>query len=151
MPNDHHIQMMKLALDQAKIAYEANEVPVGAIITNKEKVVGVGSNKVIRDLSVCSHAEINAIRDASKKIGNYRLYNSILYSTLEPCHMCAKAIVDARIKKVYFATPEPKTGAIISVDSFFNKAHLNFFVQHEFGLLQKDSEELLKKFFKERR
>ena len=102
MPNDHHIQMMKLALDQAKIAYEANEVPVGAIITNKEKVVGVGSNKVIRDLSVCSHAEINAIRDASKKIGNYRLYNSILYSTLEPCHMCAKAIVDARIKKVYF-------------------------------------------------
>ena len=65
--------------------------------------------------------------------------------------MCAKAIVEARIKKVYFATPEPKTGAIISVDSFFNKAHLNFFVQYEFGLLQKDSEVLLKKFFKERR
>jgi len=151
MPNDHHIQMMKLALDQAKIAYEANEVPVGAIITNKEKVVGVGSNNVIRDSWVCSHAEINAILDASKKIGNYRLNDSILYSTLEPCHMCAKAIVDARIKKVYFATPEPKTGAIISVDNFFTKAHLNFFVQYEFGLLQKDSEELLKKFFKDRR
>lgn len=151
MLNDHHTQMMKLALDQAKIAYKANEVPVGAIITHKNQVVGMGSNKVIKDSWVCSHAEINAIRDASKKIGNYRLSHSILYSTLEPCHMCAKAIVDARIEKVYFATPEPKTGAIISVDNFFNKPHLNFFVQHEFGLLQKDSEELLKKFFKERR
>lgn len=151
MLNDHHTQMMKLALDQAKIAYKANEVPVGAIITHKNQVVGMGSNKVIKDSWVCSHAEINAIRDASKKIGNYRLSHSILYSTLEPCHMCAKAIVDARIEKVYFATPEPKTGAIISVDNFFNKPHLNFFVQHEFGLLQKDSEELLKKFFKKRR
>ena len=151
MLNDHHTQMMKLALDQAKIAYQSNEVPVGAIITNNKKLIGVGSNAVIRDSWVCSHAEINAIRDASKKIGNYRLSHSILYSTLEPCHMCAKAIVDARIEKVYFATPEPKTGAIISVDNFFNKPHLNFFVQHEFGLLQKDSEELLKNFFKERR
>jgi len=151
MPNDHHTQMMKLALDQAKIAYKSNEVPVGVIITNKKKLIGVGSNTVIRDSWVCSHAEMNAIRDASKKIGNYRLNDSILYSTLEPCHMCAKAIVDARIKMVFFATPEPKTGAIISIDNFFTKPHLNFLVQYEYGLLQKESEVLLKKFFKERR
>jgi len=143
--------MMKLALEQAKVAYTSNEVPVGAIITNNKKVIGVGSNRVIGDSSVCSHAEINAIRDASKKLGNYRLNGSILYSTLEPCHMCAKAIVDARIKMVFFGAEEPKTGAIVSVDNFFEKPHLNFVVKYEVGLLQKESEELLKNFFKARR
>ena len=151
MPNDHHIQMMKLALDQAKIAYKANEVPVGAIITNKNKVVGVGSNKVIRDSSVCSHAEINAIRDASKKIGNYRLYDSILYSTLEPCHMCAKAIVDARLYSLYFSANEPKTGAIESIDQFLVRDHLNHKVLFSGGYLQEQSSTLLRKFFQSKR
>ena len=142
---------MQLAINEAKKARASNEVPVGAIIIKENKVIGAGFNSVIRDHSVTAHAEINAINAASIITKNYRLANCDLYVTLEPCHMCAKAIVDARIDNVYFAAFEPKTGSIVSVDNFFDKKFLNHKVNYVAGLMQDESSALLKDFFRSRR
>jgi tRNA(adenine34) deaminase len=142
---------MQLAINEAKKAWVSNEVPVGAIVIKENKVIGAGFNSVIRDHSVTAHAEINAINSACQMINNYRLVNCDLYVTLEPCHMCAKAIVDARINNVYFATLEPKTGSIVSVDNFFDKKFLNHRVNYVSGLMQDESSRLLKDFFHSRR
>jgi tRNA(adenine34) deaminase len=142
---------MLLAINAAKKAQLLNEVPVGAIVTQENKVIGVGFNTVIKDNSVTGHAEINAINAACKKINNYRLVNCDLYVTLEPCHMCAKVIVDARIKNVYFSAFEPKTGSIVSVDNFFDKKFLNHKVNYISGIMRKEASELLQDFFRQRR
>jgi len=142
---------MQLAINQAKQAIASNEVPVGAVVVKENKVIGAGFNSVIRDHSVTAHAEINAINAASIITNNYRLVNCDLYVTLEPCHMCAKAIVDARIDCVYFAAFEPKTGSIVSVDNFFDKKFLNHRVNYASGLMQDESSSLLKDFFRARR
>ena len=142
---------MSLAVIEAKKALILNEVPVGAIVVKDNKVIGAGFNSVIRDHSVAAHAEINAINAASSITNNYRLANCDLYVTLEPCHMCAKAIVDARIDNVYFAAFEPKTGSIVSVDNFFDKKFLNHKVNYASGLMQDESSSLLKDFFRARR
>ena len=142
---------MQLAVMEAMQALVLNEVPVGAIVVKDNKVIGAGFNSVIRDHSVTAHAEINAINAASIITKNYRLANCDLYVTLEPCHMCAKAIVDARIDNVYFAAFEPKTGSIVSVDNFFDKKFLNHRVNYASGLMQDESSSLLKDFFRARR
>lgn len=142
---------MKLALMQAKKAYEKNEVPVGAIIVKDGKVIGKGFNQVITNNSVSSHAEIIAINDASKTINNYRLISCDIYVTLEPCHMCAKAIVDARFENLFFGASEPKTGAIQSIDQFLERNDLNHKVNFSGGYMQKESSELLKRFFLSKR
>ena len=142
---------MLVAIEEALKAKSLNEVPVGAIVIKENKVIGAGFNSVIRDHSVTAHAEINAINSACKMINNYRLVNCDLYVTLEPCHMCAKAIVDARIDNVYFAAFEPKTGSIVSVDNFFDKKFLNHRVNYASGLMQDESSKLLKDFFRARR
>ena len=146
-----HEDFMCLALDEAIKARNLNEVPVGAIIIQDNKVIGSGYNTMIRDNSVTGHAELNAINEASRTLNNYRLLNCDIYITLEPCHMCAKAIVDARINNVYFSTLEPKTGSIMSVDNFFDKNFLNHKVKYFFGLRQEESSKLLTDFFLERR
>ena len=138
---------MSHAINLAKIAFKKDEVPVGAIIVKDGEVIGRGFNQVISKNSVSSHAEINAINDASNTLGNYRLNNCDMYVTLEPCHMCAKAIVDARISHVYFAAREPKTGALESIDKFFDKNYLNHQVNFTGGHLEEESSKLLKKFF----
>ena len=97
-------KFMASAMELAKIAYKENEVPVGAIVVKSGMVIGRGFNQVITTNSVSSHAEIIAINNASQTINNYRLKECDIYVTLEPCHMCAKAIVDARIQNLYFAT-----------------------------------------------
>jgi tRNA(adenine34) deaminase len=142
---------MRLALDEAKKSYSSNEVPIGAVIVLNEKVIGRGHNEVIKQNDVSSHAEINAIRDASNTIDNYRLNNSTIFITLEPCHMCAKAIVDARIDRVVFAASEPKTGSLISIDNLYDRLDFNHKLNFEYGLLEEESANLLKNFFKERR
>ena len=144
-------EFMYLAIDEAKRAREMCEVPVGAVVVKDNMVIGTGFNTVIHDQSVSSHAEINALNAASQTLNNYRLINCDLYVTLEPCHMCAKAIVDARIRHLYFATLEPKNGSIVSQDSFFDKDHLNHNVNFSFGILEKEASMLLKSFFKIRR
>ena len=142
---------MSIAIDLAKESFDSEEVPVGAVVVKGEKILGKGRNTVISDNDVSAHAEINAIRNASATIGNYRLNDCVMYVTLEPCHMCAKAIVDARICSVIFGCPEPKTGSIISIDNFFDKKELNHNPQYQNGLFREESSKLLKDFFSLRR
>ena len=142
---------MERAIELAKESFDDGEVPVGAVIVQNKTIIGEGKNKVIFENDVTSHAEINAIRAASKKIKNYRLNDCSMYVTLEPCHMCAKAAVDARISSVIFAASEPKTGSIISIDNFFDKKELNHNPAYQHGLLKDESSKLLKDFFRLRR
>ena len=142
---------MSLAMSMAEIAYVNDEVPVGAIIVKDGKVIGKGCNKVISKNSISAHAEIIAINNASKTINNYRLKNCQIYVTLEPCHMCAKAIMDARLDYLYFGAKEPKTGAIESIDQFLSRDDLNHRVHFSGGHMQKESSEILKKFFQSKR
>ena len=142
---------MRLAIHEAENAFANNEVPVGAIIVQEDKIIGKGRNRVIANQNVTSHAEIEAIIDASKKVQNYRLNKSIIYVSLEPCHMCVKAIIDARIDEIVFAAPEPKTGSIISIDNLLERISFNHKVSYRHGLMKKESSKLLKDFFKNRR
>ena len=142
---------MEIALDEAQLSFNDNEVPVGAIIVKDNEVIGSGHNQVINTNNVTSHAEINAIIDASKNTNNFRLNNAKMYVTLEPCHMCAKAIIDARIDEVIFAASEPKTGSIISIDKIYKRIKFNHKTSYKYGLLMNESSNLLKKFFKTKR
>ena len=142
---------MERAFELAMESLDDEEVPVGAVIVKDNKIIGEGKNKVISENDVTSHAEINAIRDASKNINNYRLNGSSMYVTLEPCHMCAKAIIDARLENLIFSTKEPKTGSIVSIDCFFDNQFLNHKVDYRFGLLEEESSSLLKDFFLSKR
>ena len=142
---------MNEAIKMAELAFHNDEVPVGAIIVYQGQIIGRGFNQVLAKNSVSSHAEINAINQASQFIQNYRLNGCDIYVTLEPCHMCAKAIVDARISSLYFGTNEPKTGAIESIDNFLEREDLNHKVIFSGGHLQEQSSHLLKKFFKNKR
>ena len=135
----------------AKLAFENDEVPVGAVIVNNGEIIGRGFNQVIEKHSISSHAEINAINQASQFKKNYRLKNCDIYVTLEPCHMCAKAIVDARLSHLYFGAKEPKTGAIESIDKFLDREDINHHVVFSGGHMKDESSELLKKFFKSKR
>lgn len=144
-------KFMIMALELAKQAADIQEVPVGAVLVDNDVVIGHGYNQVVAKNSVTAHAEIIAINHASKDINNYRLLNTSLYCTLEPCHMCAKAIVDARIGHLYFGAYEPKTGAIKSIDRFLSKDHLNHKVLFSGGHMQEESADLLKKFFQSKR
>lgn len=147
--SDH--RYMTRAIELAKKSYKKKEVPVGCVIVLDEEIVGEGFNRVIAEKDISSHAEINAIKQASKKTNNYRLNNSVMYSTLEPCHMCAKAIIDARIDEIIFAAPEPKTGSIISIDNIYERIKFNHKISYKHGLLMDESSKLLKDFFKTRR
>ena len=151
MFSDQDRSFMEMALDEAQLSFDDNEVPVGAIIVKDNEVIGSGHNQVIHTNNVTSHAEINAIIDASKNTNNYRLNNAKMYVTLEPCHMCAKAIIDARIDEVIFAAPEPKTGSIISIDNIYERIKFNHKTSYKYGLLMNESSNLLKKFFKTKR
>ena len=142
---------MSLAILEAEKAFDSNEVPVGAIIVQEDKIIGTGRNRVIANQNVTSHAEIEAIIDASKKVQNYRLNNSTIYVSLEPCHMCVKAIIDARIDEIVFAAPEPKTGSIISIDNLLDRISFNHKVSYRHGLMREESSKLLKDFFINRR
>ena len=130
---------MRSALIKAKESFNHGEVPVGAVVVKDGEIIGEGRNNVISDQDVTSHAEINAIRAASNTIKNYRLNKCSIFITLEPCHMCAKAIIDARLKNLIFSTKEPKTGSIVSIDCFFDNQFLNHKVDYRFGLLEEES------------
>jgi len=142
---------MSLALNEAKKAYALDEVPVGSIIVKDGEVISSSFNQVIAQNSVAAHAEINVIVAASKKLNNYRLIGCDIYVTLEPCHMCAKAIIDARLSNLFFGAMEPKTGSIVSIDRFLDASHLNHKVNYSFGYLEADAASLLRSFFKDKR
>lgn len=147
LEDQFHSVFFQAAFEEAYKALDDGEVPVGAIVTRDQKIIGRGHNQVINKNSVCAHAEIQAIKNASSTINNYRLIDCNIYVTLEPCHMCAKAIVDARIKNLFFSCLEPKTGSIISIDNFLDKPFLNHKVKFEYGYNDDLSSSLLKNFF----
>ena len=144
-------EFMSKALEQAKKAYEAGEVPVGAVIVKDGKVLASAFNKRESSFDATAHAEILAIRKACKKLGDWRLEGAEMFVTLEPCPMCAGAIVNARIKKVYFGAYERKSGAVLSNHQLLFHGGLNHKVEAEGGVLEKECSALLKKFFESKR
>lgn len=142
---------MQRALELARVAGKQNEVPVGAVLIRDDKVLGEGSNMPISQHDTTAHAEIQAIRQACSKVDNHRLPESTFYLTLEPCPMCAGAIIHARVQRVVIAAAEPRAGAAGSVLNILNNERLNHRCEVEFGLLQADSTRLLKDFFAVRR
>ena len=142
---------MIAALEQAQKAALFNEVPIGCIIALNDEIISVGRNKCISKNSPVRHAEIEAIETACKILKNYRLLGTSIYVTLEPCHMCCMAIVNARIKNLYFGAKEPKTGAVVSVDNFLDKDFLNHKVSYSGGYMEHESSKLLRNFFATKR
>jgi len=145
------IDFMQLALTEARMAAEAGEVPIGAVIVHEGEIVARGQNRVLRSLDPTAHAEIVALRVAAAYVGNYRLLGCTLYVTLEPCAMCAGAMIHARIARLVFAAADPKAGAAGSVLSVLNHPQLNHQMLVEQGILAGESAELLRNFFRERR
>ncbi len=147
-----HDDFMRLALDQAKDAARANEVPVGAaLVSEAGRVLARSQNEVIRRTDPCAHAEILAIREAARKIGNFRLLNTALYVTIEPCLMCMGAILHARIAHLIFGAPDPKWGAAGSLYDFSKDTRLNHRVTVTGGILERAAKDLIQAFFKTKR
>ncbi|HEY6414065.1 MAG TPA: tRNA adenosine(34) deaminase TadA [Edaphobacter sp.] len=144
-------QMMRLAIAEALAAQTAGEVPVGAIAVHNNEVIGRGQNRVLRDSDPTAHAETVALRQAGLSLSNYRLTNCTLYVTLEPCAMCAGAILHARIARLVYAADDPKAGACGSVLSVMNHPQLNHKVEVVPGLLAEECGPMLSNFFLARR
>lgn len=142
---------MLQALQLAAQAAKEGEVPVGAVVVKDNKIIGRGYNKPIGNHDPSAHAEIQAIRDAASNLENYRLPDTTLYVTVEPCAMCAGAMVHARIKTVVFGTLEPKAGVVVSQEDFFDSDFLNHQVQWRSGVLADEASELMTTFFRGRR
>ncbi|HEV2326540.1 MAG TPA: tRNA adenosine(34) deaminase TadA [Terracidiphilus sp.] len=142
---------MQAALAEARQAAQAGEVPIGAVVVHEDAVISRGQNRVLRDNDPTAHAEIVAMRAAAAALKNYRLNGCTLYVTLEPCAMCAGAMIHARIDRLVFATPDPKAGACGSVLSVINHPKLNHKMWVEQGTAAEEAAELLRGFFRERR
>ena len=141
-------KFMKEALKEAKKAYDKLEVPVGAVIVKDGKIIARAHNLKETKLDTTKHAEILAIQKASKKLKSWRLLDCEMYVTLEPCSMCAGAIINSRIKKIYIGTLDEKTGVAGSVLNLFEDYTFNHKVEVEKGIMKEECENLLKSFFK---
>ena len=139
---------MKAAIKQAKKAENIDEVPIGCAIVYHGKIIARGYNRRNIDKNTLSHAELNAIKKASKRLGDWRLDDCEMYVTLEPCQMCAGAIVQSRIKKVYIGSMNPKAGSAGSVINLLQVKEFNHQVEIESGILQEECSEMLSDFFK---
>lgn len=144
-------KFMRRALSLANKAAEHGEVPVGAVLVSEGEVVGEGWNQPIGASDPSAHAEIVALRQAAALLGNYRLPGTTLYVTLEPCVMCAGAIIHARVKRLVYAAPDPKTGAAGSVFDIFSSGKVNHIVAVDGGTMEQECGELLRQFFSSRR
>lgn len=148
---DFDRSMMRLALELGRKAGRAREVPVGAVIVVDGEVVGEGWNHPVGSHDPTAHAEIQALREAGKRLGNYRLVDATLYVTLEPCAMCAGAMVHARIARLVFGAADPKTGAAGGVFDIVRSPALNHRIEVEGGVLEGECGDLLREFFRARR
>jgi len=155
MPSPHDESAMRLALDQAHNAWLVGEVPVGAVVVREtpagRQIVATGYNRPVTDHDPTAHAEIVALRHAAHLLGNYRLPECEVFVTLEPCAMCAMALLHARVKRVVFGARDPKAGAAGSVIDVFGTAALNHHTAVEGGLLADAAGDVLRAFFVERR
>src|SRR6266480_5369014 len=142
---------MEEALRAAQRAFEAGEVPVGAVVVCDGKIIGRGWNRNITDRDPTAHAEIIALREAGTAIGNHRLGDCELFATIEPCAMCAGAIVHARLKRLVYGADDPKAGAVHSVLQVLNHPQLNYQMEVSRGVLARRCADLLQSFFRQRR
>ena len=144
-------QYMREALKEAKKAKKLNEVPIGCVIVKGDKIIGRGYNRRMKDKNTLSHAELNAIKKASKKLKDWRLDDCEMYVTTEPCQMCSGAIVQSRIKKVYIGCMNPKAGCAGSIMNLLQVDKFNHQVEIESGVLEEECSGILKDYFKELR
>jgi tRNA(adenine34) deaminase len=145
------LRFMQLALDQAQQAWALGEVPVGAVVVRDGEVIATGFNQPIGRHDPTAHAEIVALRAAADKLGNYRLPGCELYVTLEPCVMCSGAMMHARLARIVFGAPDPKTGACGSVVNLFEQDQLNHHAEVVGGVMAEEAAAMLRAFFAERR
>ena len=143
--------MMRLAITQAKMAEQAGEVPVGAVLAREDEVLGVGYNQPIGANDPTAHAEIVALRDAARSEGNYRLPGTTLYVTLEPCAMCAGALMHARVARLVIGTREPRAGVVRSQLGLLDESFFNHRIDIVEGVMREECSDLLKRFFAHRR
>ena len=148
-PRDEYF--MRLALREAEAALDHDDVPIGAVVVTDGEVVGAAGNERELRVDPTAHAEVLALREASRNLGGWRIPDSVLYVTLEPCAMCAGAIVLARVPRVIFGAPDPKAGAAGSVLDVLGEPRLNHRPQVDSGLLAEESSALLASFFASRR
>lgn len=146
-----HETWMQLALAQARLAQAADEVPIGAVVVRDEAVIGTGYNQTISACDPSAHAEIVALRAAAQQVGNHRLVGARLYVTIEPCTMCAGALVQARIHTLVFGAPEPRAGAVASSAQVLDNPGLNHQVAVVGGICQTEAAALMAAFFRARR
>ena len=149
MEKDKHF--MKAALKAAKKARKNGEVPVGAVLVKDDQIISTGQNSPITLNDPTAHAEIIALREGGEKLKNYRLIDTILYVTIEPCTMCMGAIMHARVKKLVFGTFDPKAGAAGSLFDFTKENKFNHNVEVKSGILESECRELIQAFFKQKR
>lgn len=145
------VAYMRAAIEEAQAAGARGEVPVGAVIVSDDRIVGRGGNRTILDCDPSAHAEIVAMREAARTIGNYRLLGTTLYATIEPCAMCAGAMVQARIARLVYGAEDPKGGAVRSCFSIFDHPQINHRVKILRGMLAEDAATLLQNFFAAKR
>jgi tRNA(adenine34) deaminase len=144
-------EFMRHALALAGEAKQRGEVPVGAIVVYNGEIIGEGFNQPISSCDPTAHAEVMALRDAASRVGNYRLPGATLYVTIEPCTMCAGAMVHARVARVVYGTCEPKSGVAVSNLGLFGAIHFNHRIDCEGGVLESECAHVMRDFFKSRR
>jgi tRNA(adenine34) deaminase len=149
--NHDDVRFMHAAMDEARAAGERGEVPVGAVLVIGDEIVACAGNRTIVDCDPTAHAEMVALREAARKMGNYRLLGATLYVTIEPCAMCAGAMIQARIARLVYGAEDAKGGAVRSCFNVLDHAQLNHRVSVTAGILAEDAAGLLKDFFAARR
>lgn len=147
----HDVDYMRLALEQAQLAQRAGEIPVGAVLVRDQRVIASGANRPIAAHDASAHAEIETLRAGGQALGEYRLLDTTLYVTLEPCVMCAAALVHARVRRVVFGAWDPRAGAAGSLIDVFRLPGLNHRVDVFSGVLAEECQQLLRDFFSLRR
>ena len=142
---------MAAALEEAREAWRAGEVPIGAVVVLEEEVIGRGSNRTLRECDPTAHAEIVALRAAARTVANHRILGATLYATIEPCAMCAGAIIQARLARLVYGADDPKGGAVRTCFNVINDSRLNHRMDVLSGVLAEECASLLQAFFGERR
>ncbi len=151
MPLEKDNYFMEAALKAAKKALKNGEVPVGAVLVKDDEIIATGQNSPIMNCDPTAHAEIIALREGGKKLKNYRLIDTALYVTIEPCIMCVGAIIHARVKKLVFGAFDPKAGAARSILDYTAEKKFNHKIEIESGILETECKELIQDFFKQKR
>ena len=146
-----NVSFMEEALKEAQSAVAAGEVPIGAVLVHDGKILARSNNRTIRDIHPTAHAEIIVLREAARLLGNYRLVDTTLYVTIEPCSMCAGAIIQARVPRLVYGADDPKGGAVRSCFEILSHPRLNHRVEIAAGILAPDCASILQSFFAERR